>query len=268
MRPKPTLAMLTLLLATISVAGWTGGQDTAQPLTPLQKRQIAVSVLRVINTAEVSHLSRNGRFATLSEFTPTELDTSRARYSNPAMPSIDPASSDPVPGFNLRIMVAADGQSYSVKLSDKQRGNCGTDAFTDDAGLIYLAGPIDCNFATLQPYVAEQGSTAAPAESGATPMMVRVSAGVAEANLLSRVDPVYPPVAQQARLQGTVVQQIVIDTNGNVTNIRVISGHPMLVQAAIDAVRQWRYKPYLLNGAAVAVSAQVQVNFTLGGAQP
>jgi periplasmic protein TonB len=99
----------------------------------------------------------------------------------------------------------------------------------------------------------------------ATPQRVRVSTGVATGLLIKKVTPNYPQLAKQARIQGTVVLQAEISKDGTIQNLQLISGHPMLAPAAIEAVRQWRYKPYLLNGEPVAVETTVQVNFSLSG---
>ena len=99
----------------------------------------------------------------------------------------------------------------------------------------------------------------------ATPQRVRVSSGVVSGLLLRKVSPNYPPLARQARIQGVVVLQAEISKEGNIQNLQLISGHPMLAPAAIEAVKQWKYKPYLLNGEPVEVETQVQVNFTLAG---
>ena len=99
----------------------------------------------------------------------------------------------------------------------------------------------------------------------ATPQRVRVSQGVSQGLLVRKVNPTYPPLARQARIQGTVVLQAEISKSGDIQNLRLISGHPMLAPAAIEAVKQWKYKPYLLNGEPVEVETQVQVNFTLSG---
>jgi len=99
----------------------------------------------------------------------------------------------------------------------------------------------------------------------ATPQRVRVSAGVTQGLLVKRVQPNYPPLARQARIQGTVVLQAQISKTGDIENLQLISGHPMLAPAAIEAVKQWKYRPYLLNGEPVEVETQVQVNFTLAG---
>ena len=86
-----------------------------------------------------------------------------------------------------------------------------------------------------------------------------------EGNLIYRVQPAYPPLARAARIQGTVQLRAIISRTGTIENLQVISGHPMLVGAALDAVRQWRYRPYLLNGDPVEVETQVTVNFSLSG---
>jgi periplasmic protein TonB len=99
----------------------------------------------------------------------------------------------------------------------------------------------------------------------ATPQRVRVSLGVSQGLLIRKVPPAYPPLARQARIQGVVVLQAQISKEGNIINLQLISGHPMLAPAAIEAVKQWKYKPYLLNGEPVEVDTQVQVNFTLAG---
>jgi periplasmic protein TonB len=99
----------------------------------------------------------------------------------------------------------------------------------------------------------------------ATPQRVRVSAGVTSGLLIRKVNPVYPPLARQARIQGQVLLRAQISKDGSIENLQLISGHPMLVQSALDAVKQWRYKPYLLNGEPVEVDTEIQVNFTLSG---
>jgi protein TonB len=99
----------------------------------------------------------------------------------------------------------------------------------------------------------------------ATPQRVRVSSGVSTGLLVRKVPPAYPPLARQARIQGVVILQAQISKEGNIENLQLISGHPMLAPAAIEAVKQWKYRPYLLNGEPVEVDTQVQVNFTLSG---
>jgi protein TonB len=86
-----------------------------------------------------------------------------------------------------------------------------------------------------------------------------------EGNLIRRVQPDYPALARQVRVQGTVVLRAMISREGSIENLQVLSGHPMLVRAAVDAVSQWRYRPYVLNGEPVEVETEVTVNFVLSG---
>src|SRR6516162_6566251 len=109
------------------------------------------------------------------------------------------------------------------------------------------------------------GNAPAVVPKAATPQRVRVSQGVSQGLLIWQVKPVYPPLARQARIQGTVVLQAVISKDGSIANLHLISGHPMLAPAAIDAVKQWKYKPYFLNGEPVEVETTINVNFTLAG---
>jgi TonB family protein len=105
-------------------------------------------------------------------------------------------------------------------------------------------------------------SMAVPA--GVTPpKQVRVGGGVQAANLIKNVKPVYPPVARSTRVQGVVRFSALIGKDGKVRNLQVLSGPPLLVQSATDAVRQWVYRPTLLNGEPVEVVTQIDVNFTL-----
>ena len=92
---------------------------------------------------------------------------------------------------------------------------------------------------------------------------MRIASRVAEANLIHDVAPQYPPEAGRARIEGTVVLMAVIDKDGSVKDVRVESGLPLLAQAAIDAVRQWRYKPYMIDGEPVEVDSRITINFTL-----
>jgi len=86
-----------------------------------------------------------------------------------------------------------------------------------------------------------------------------------EGSLVYRVQPTYPPLAKQARVQGAVELRAVISKEGTIENLMIVRGHPMLSAAAIEAVRQWRYRPYLLNGEPIEVETEITVNFLLSG---
>jgi protein TonB len=104
---------------------------------------------------------------------------------------------------------------------------------------------------------------APPANIQTKPMPV--SKGVIEGLLVHKITPVYPKIAIIAHQQGTVLLHAIIGRDGTIQNLQVISGPPLLIQAALDAVQRWRYRPYLLNNEPVEVETQITVNFTLGG---
>ena len=97
------------------------------------------------------------------------------------------------------------------------------------------------------------------------PQRVRLSTDAAQGLIATKIQPEYPDLARKARIQGTVCLKSEISKDGDVAEVHLISGHPALAQAAIDAVKQWKYKPYLLDGRAVEVETLVTVNFTLAG---
>ena len=93
----------------------------------------------------------------------------------------------------------------------------------------------------------------------------RISGGVIAGNILVKTQPVYPPIARAAHQGGTVVLHAIISKSGSIEQLNVVSGPAMLQGAAMDAVKQWRYKPYLLNGEPTEVDTQITVNFNFGG---
>jgi len=104
-----------------------------------------------------------------------------------------------------------------------------------------------------------------PAPAPASSVPVFRTSRLLEGNLIRRVQPVYPPLARSARIQGAVLLFASISKAGTIDNLRAMSGHPMLVPAAIEAVSQWRYRPYILNNEPIEVETQITVNFLLSG---
>jgi protein TonB len=92
---------------------------------------------------------------------------------------------------------------------------------------------------------------------------IRVGGQVIQANLIRKIVPTYPALAKQARISGTVRFNAIIGKDGTIQNLQMVSGHPLLIQAATDAVKQWLYKPTLLNNEPVEVITTIDVNFTL-----
>jgi protein TonB len=109
------------------------------------------------------------------------------------------------------------------------------------------------------------GAGLPPPPKAPTPKSIRVGGNVAQANLIRQVTPVYPPIAKTAHISGTVLLHAIIGKDGTVQDLQYISGPPLLMKSAMDAVRQWRYKPTLLNGEPVDVDTTISVVFTLGG---
>ena len=92
---------------------------------------------------------------------------------------------------------------------------------------------------------------------------MRVSMGVSEGLLLERMNPSYPEIARRLHIGGTIALGATISKSGRIEDLRVLSGHPLLREAAIEAVKNWRYRPYLLNGQPVEVETTIEIHFTL-----
>lgn len=138
-----------------------------------------------------------------------------------------------------------------------------------------VAGPIGDPGLPLGPYVGNGPGLPIPEIGGGSHPVMPVApkpvtrefrtSNMLRGSLIRRVEPKYPPLAISARIQGPVVLEAVISKAGTIENLRLVSGHPMLVASAIDAVSQWRYRPYILNGDVIEVETQITVNFVLGG---
>jgi len=128
--------------------------------------------------------------------------------------------------------------------------------------------PIDFAFAgpihkEKVPHVEENAATGATVAGGEAPKRVRVASGVTTGLLVYKVQPIYPVEARRAHIQGVVVLQARISKEGRITDLQLISGPKELADAAIGAVQQWRYRPYMLMGEPMEVETQIQVNFQL-----
>jgi protein TonB len=132
------------------------------------------------------------------------------------------------------------------------------DSQTDGPNNINLLESIRTGPAAPMPQPPPQPSTPI------APQRIKQGGAVQAARIVYQPQPVYPTLARQARMQGLVVLHAVVDANGNVGELQVISGPPLLVRAALDAVRQWRYEPTLLNGEPVEVETTITVSFVLG----
>jgi len=127
---------------------------------------------------------------------------------------------------------------------------------------------VSLTLCTAAPLPAQDGvppaaQDALPKDTASVPARIRIGGEVAAAKLVNRVQPVYPPLARQTRISGLVRLHVILSKEGTVKQIEVVSGHPLLQQASLDAVRQWRYEPTLLNDGTVEVETTVDVIFAL-----
>jgi periplasmic protein TonB len=166
-----------------------------------------------------------------------------------AKPSAAPPESDDEPEVTQRLIVKNDNRSVPKPAQPKD------EPVQEPTGLALGAAPDAKAIAGLNSGPAH---TPTPA-----PQVIRVSQGVMEGLILKRVQPRYPSQAMQMRIQGSVQLQATISKNGDITNLRVVNGDGILARSAQEAVKQWKYKPYYLNGEPVEIQTQILVNFKL-----
>jgi len=154
-------------------------------------------------------------------------------------------------------------QSIAPSVEASNRSNEVAEAvFSSDAPAGYVPGAMEgtelprTSLAIEPPHVA-------PPEAPPEKHPVKISEGVLQAQLISRIDPRYPDFARLTRIDGTVCLHAMISRDGRIESLEVVSGHPLLVKAALDAVRQWRYRPTILNGEPVEVETSITVVFQL-----
>lgn len=277
----------------------TRAPSQAQPLALAQKasekdksdsdddrRMLAVHAVRVINTAEAIYRQEQGRYASWEElYGSSALESASQRFRSTPMgnrvpvPTLAPGT-EVIPGFELRLVVKPDGSGYNLSLRDIQQRNCGSSFFSDDSGLIDEGKNIGCeaqlgvlaelmmlqNIPT-QPIVVvtAKGTPKPPAESaGSAPKRIKVGGVVEATKLIQKTEPQYPESARAKGIQGVVVLEAVISADGRPLSLNVRdSPDPDLTAAAMDAVRQWRYQPTLLNREPVEVVTTIAVRFRL-----
>jgi protein TonB len=181
-----------------------------------------------------------------------------------------PLGEPPTTRMHAGANIAAPSNSPAIILRPASRFRSGMQPASDDPGQIADSGPFIPGVPTAGnergvPNLFGNGSRPVmPAAPIPVAAMVHVSQ-MSEGDLVHKILPTYPPLARTARIQGQVLLQAVISKQGTIENLRVLAGHPMLVSAAIEAVRQWRYRPYVLNNEPVEVETQITVNFSLAG---
>lgn len=175
----------------------------------------------------------------------------------------------------VKILVSETGDVESVDVisGDPVLGKSAVDAakkwkfkpFVRNGKPVEVSTKLDFNFSFSENTRDEKAAPAAAsaAVKGDAPQRVRISQGVSAGLLVHKVQPVYPREARQDRIQGTVVLRAVINKEGRIQDLQLISGPKELAPAAIGAVQQWRYRPYLLMGNPVEVDTEILVNFQL-----
>ncbi len=223
-------------------------------LASLASQSLLVALAVLLPLIYTSHLSL------MQTASPLTLPLPPPAAAPPAQTQKRPATTNPTPrtpAFTAparippRAAIIVDAPSAPVIAASGTGVPGGIGAATGDPfGLLSKAAP-------PPPAKTETRAETAPAKP------LRVGSGVQEAKLLRRVVPAYPPLARQARISGTVELVGVIARDGTIEDLHVVSGHPLLVKAALDAVRQWIYKPTLLNGEPVEVICPIDVHFRL-----
>jgi TonB family protein len=235
-----------------------------------QNEQMALWSVRAVTTAERSYQSAQGSFAcTLSALGSAGKEAKRRAYLYDSQ-----LAGGKKNGYTFAIS-GCDTSHYQVA-AEPERPDSGQRAYcSDESGTMRSSTDGKAATCLVSGEVVDQKGPAAILGAGTSPhsntasgtpqaaQRVRISQGVSAGLLISRVPPIYPEVARSARIQGTVVMKAVINQMGDVVSLELVSGHPMLAPAALDAVKQWKYRPYLLNGNAVEVETEITVNFTL-----
>jgi len=238
-------AAVVLVIAALAYFGWSKGKTSSgsqQPIATTSPASTGVSAIApAVTTAE-----------------------SRSSVSQPSVPqNTKPSASitaSPVTSINTDAEPVAKKtgpalvvKSYSAGKKDQAQGE---ESAPQLPSPLAVASPNDKNLSGLVASV----PTALPKATLGT---LKISQGVSQGLLIKRVQPRYPQNALAMRVQGSVQLQATINKEGNISNLKVISGDAVLARAATEAVRQWRYKPYYLNGEPVDIETQITVNFKL-----
>jgi len=237
-----------------------------------QNEQTALWSLRAINSAEKPYQSAQGGFAcTLSALGSAGRQSGVAKRTYLYDPQLANGKKN---GYTFALS-GCDTSHYQV-VAEPESPDSGERAYcSDESGVVRSSSDGKASTCLVSGEVVEEKVPAANIQFGAPAQgnagsgtsqperWFRIPQGVSAGLLINRVPPIYPPLARQARIQGTVVLKAMINRMGDVVSLDLVSGHPVLAPAAIEAVKQWRYRPYMLNGKAVDVETQVEVNFTL-----
>jgi len=251
-------AVAVLALAVLGYLGYGKlGKSSAQPLsTPQDSRQPAAAPAPTFSPVAAPSTGTPGRASSVTQTSAPKTAT----VAPPDKPSAGVADS---PVIRIAANIAAspepgtkepDSAPIRVKITRAKTPAQGEESAPPLPSPLAVASANDHNLSGLM----ASASSSVPRPSLAT---VRISQGVSQGLLIKRVQPKYPPAALAVRAQGAVQIEATINKEGNVTNLKVLNGDPVLARAALEAVRQWRYKPYYLDGDPVEIQTQITVNF-------
>ena len=251
-------AVAVLALAVLGYLGYGKlGKSSAQPLsTPQDSGQPAAAPAPTFSPVAAPSTGTPGRASSVTQTSAPKTAT----VAPPDKPSAGVADS---PVIRIAANIAAspepetkehDSAPIHVKTTRAKTPAHGEESAPPLPSPLAVASANDHNLSGLM----ASASSSVPRPSLAT---VRISQGVSQGLLIKRVQPKYPPAALAVRAQGAVQIEATINKEGNVTNLKVLSGDPVLARAALEAVRQWRYKPYYLDGDPVEIQTQITVNF-------
>ena len=251
-------AVAVLALAVLGYLGYGKlGKSSAQPLsTPQDSGRPAAAPAPTFSPVAAPSTGTPGRASSVTQTSAPKAAT----VAPPDKPSAGVADS---PVIRIAANIAAspepetkepDSAPIRVKSTRAKTPAQGEESAPPLPSPLAVASANDHNLSGLM----ASASSSVPRPSLAT---VRISQGVSQGLLIKRVQPKYPPAALAVRAQGAVQIEATINKEGNVTNLKVLSGDPVLARAALEAVRQWRYKPYYLDGDPVEIQTQITVNF-------
>ena len=254
---SPFIAAVALLaLAAATYFGWTQLHKPAAATTPVAgPLQPPPPDFGAADAAPTPAPARTAAAPTAANQTPAESINRFSHASKPAAPVASDSVTTPLAVVPARATSASAPMQVKTELPHSAPATNPAAQDTADAPAISSLG------ASAAPDALKSIASSAAAALPTAPSTQRISQGVSEGLLLKRVQPVYPAQAMQTHTQGKVVLQATIAKDGSVRGVKVVSGPPILARAATDAVRQWKYKPYLLNGDPVEVQTEININF-------
>jgi protein TonB len=269
-------AAAVIAVATIGYIGWTKMQSsptpTAQnvtapahiaqaPVQPPVSEDIARPVSSARSTASTAKSSQSASTQPIEAGPDVTLST-KAERPSADRPSPSKKSNSTV-ALNTAPKTPSAAKSAPIVVKNEASNPVPPSPFQTDSAQPPAAGSLSASSNTNDPAISGIMSTVAVSTPQQAPQKVKVSQGVSQGLLIKSVDPVYPALARQMRIQGSVELLANIGADGSITSVKLLSGDSILAQAAINAVKQWKYKPYYLGDQPVAIQTQITMKFKL-----